>query len=131
MTGCLFCGWVEGRKDEFIYDNDRFFAVADNFPVTLGHSLIIPKRHVATLFEFTEEEWASLPETLKTVRDYLKSHFLPNGFNYGVNEGEAAGQTKEHAHIHLIPRYEGDVQNPRGGVRNIIPGKGDYQEQNG
>ncbi len=102
------------------------FAFLDRFPVSNGHTLVIPKRHVVSIWEMNTEEYADAFNLVGRVKDILQERFAPQGFNVGVNCGEAAGQTIFHAHIHLIPRYNGDVANPRGGVRNIIPGKGNY-----
>jgi diadenosine tetraphosphate (Ap4A) HIT family hydrolase len=88
--------------------------------------LIIPKRIVADIFDLNDEEYKSCFDLVKTVKEIIKNKFNPDGFNVGVNSGETAGQTIFHAHIHVIPRYKGDVPNPRGGVRNVIPGKADY-----
>ena len=102
------------------------FACLDNFPVSKGHALVIPKRHVPTIWELWDHEYADVFALVKQVKDLLQKKFDPQGINVGVNCGEVAGQTIFHAHVHIIPRYHGDVPNPRGGVRNIIPGKGDY-----
>ena len=105
---------------------DISFVIYDSYPVTKGHSLVIPKRQIKEIFELNKEEYESCFELVRKVKDLLITKFKPEGFNIGVNCGEVAGQTIFHAHIHVIPRYKGDVPNPRGGVRNIIPGKGDY-----
>jgi diadenosine tetraphosphate (Ap4A) HIT family hydrolase len=104
------------------------FAVAflDGFPVTTGHTLIIPKRHVASLFELTETEQAEVWTLVAEVRAMLVAELHPNGFNIGLNDGTSAGQTVMHAHVHVIPRWHGDVADPRGGVRSIIPDKAAY-----
>jgi len=102
------------------------FAFLDGFPVSNGHTLVVPKRHVVSLWEMTTEEYTDAFALLRHVKDVLQEQFNPQGFNVGVNCGQAAGQTVFHAHIHLIPRYTGDVPHPRGGIRNIIPGKGSY-----
>ena len=101
-------------------------AFLDDFPVSKGHSLVIPKRHVASFWEMTTEEYADAFSLVRQVKALLQEKFQPDGFNVGVNCGEVAGQSVFHAHIHLIPRYARDVESPRGGVRNIIPGKGNY-----
>jgi diadenosine tetraphosphate (Ap4A) HIT family hydrolase len=104
------------------------FAVAfpDGFPVTEGHTLVIPKRHVASLFELSDEEQAAVWKLVAQVRVSLVAELRPDGFNIGLNDGPAAGQTVMHAHVHIIPRRRGDVVDPRGGVRWIIPGKAQY-----
>jgi diadenosine tetraphosphate (Ap4A) HIT family hydrolase len=98
----------------------------DSYPVSKGHALVVPRRHVASLWEMTVEEYSDAFALVRHVKELLEEQFRPEGFNIGVNCGEAAGQSVFHAHIHVIPRYTGDVPNPRGGVRNIIPGKGNY-----
>ena len=102
------------------------FAFLDSFPVSNGHALVMPKRHVESIWKMTTEEYIDASNLVRQVKDILQKQFDPQGFNIGVNCGEAAGQTVFHAHIHVIPRYAGDVSSPRGGIRNIIPGKGSY-----
>jgi diadenosine tetraphosphate (Ap4A) HIT family hydrolase len=94
--------------------------------VSEGHTLVVPKKEVADLFELEDEEYHSCFDLVKQVRKMLIDVYKPQGFNVGINNSPVAGQTVPHAHIHVIPRYEGDVKNPRGGIRNIIPEKGDY-----
>ena len=106
--------------------NRLAFAIYDAFPVSPGHSLIIPRRHVSTVFDLDAEEYAACFALVRDLRDLLGLRHRTRDFNLGVNCGETAGQTIPHAHIHLIPRYPGDVSDPRGGVRHIIPGKGQY-----
>ncbi len=119
---CPFCHTNDSRLAE----TKLSFAVLDNFPVSKGHVLVIPKRHVATIWQLWDDEYADIFNLVRRVKDLIQNKFDPQGINVGVNCGEVAGQTVFHAHIHIIPRYAGDVLNPRGGVRNIIPGKGDY-----
>ena len=109
-----------------IIENENAFAIYDGFPVSKGHVLVIPKRVVAEIFDLNDEEYSSCFNLVKDVKKILEEEFKPDGFNIGINNGEKAGQTIFHAHIHVIPRYSGDVDNPRGGIRHIIPGKGDY-----
>ena len=111
---------------EKIIENEHAFAVYDKFPVSEGHSLVIPKKEIADLFELDADEYEACFNLVKQVRKILVDVYQPKGFNIGINNGTFAGQTVAHAHIHIIPRYEGDVENPRGGIRNIIPGKGNY-----
>ena len=111
---------------EKIIENENAFAIYDGFPVSKGHVLVIPKRVVAEIFDLNNEEYSSCFNLVKDVKKILEEKFKPDGFNIGINNGEKAGQTVFHAHIHVIPRYSGDVDNPRGGVRHVIPGKGDY-----
>jgi diadenosine tetraphosphate (Ap4A) HIT family hydrolase len=122
MMNCPFCKC----NHSILTDTKLSFAIFDNFPVSRGHTLVIPRRHVATVWELTGDEYADIFDLVKQVEEIVQNKFNPQGINVGVNCGEAAGQTVFHAHIHIIPRYTGDVPNPRGGVRNIIPGKGDY-----
>jgi ATP adenylyltransferase len=119
---CIFCH----LDRPMLAQTKLSVAFLDGFPVSKGHTLVIPKRHVVSLWEMTDEEYTEAFALLRQVKDVLRKRFKPQGFNVGVNCGHAAGQTVLHAHIHLIPRYTGDVPNPRGGVRNIIPGKGNY-----
>jgi diadenosine tetraphosphate (Ap4A) HIT family hydrolase len=120
---CPFCNLDRTRV---VAANDRAIAINDNFPVSPGHRLIIPVRHIASFFEATEEERDALFALLATVREKVLEEFSPDGFNVGFNDGASAGQTVMHLHIHLIPRYEGDQPDPRGGVRLIFPEKANY-----
>jgi len=126
---CLFCERHDTTKHKIIAENEHAYARWDNFPVSDGHAEVVPKRHVVSFFQLTEQELLSMFSLLRIVVKKLEPHpayFIPNGYTIGINEGEAAGRTVHHCHMHLIPRYKGDVPNPRGGIRNIIPGKGDY-----
>lgn len=116
---CTFCIKEEGR--EIIIENDIAYATYDKFPVSTGHALIIPKRHCSNYFELTLEEQSSCWNLVNKVKEIIKERLHPDGFNVGINIGEAAGQTIPHMHIHLIPRYQGDVREPEGGVRGVIP----------
>jgi len=121
---CLFC---DTGKLKIVRSTSLVFAIADGFPVTKGHSLIIPKRHVSEYFDLTPEEMQACHNLLKDLRaKILSEDSSVEGFNIGINCGETAGQTIFHCHIHLIPRCKGDIPAPRGGVRNIIPEKGNY-----
>ena len=107
--------------------NDLAYAIRDGFPVTEMHTLIIPKRHAATYFDLTQAEINATNSLMAQLKsDIEKADTAVTGFNIGMNSGESAGQTIFHCHIHLIPRRNGDVENPRGGVRHLIPGKGSY-----
>lgn len=115
---CVFCE-IQRRDDRPVLARTRsFFAVNDKYPVNIGHTLVIPDRHVSRLRDLTVEEFCELRDILETVQDELAAHSA-EGFNIGVNEGEVAGQTVPHLHIHVIPRYRGDVESPRGGIRNL------------
>lgn len=120
---CPFCNLDSLR---YILSNTHAFAIYDGFPVSNGHTLIIPKRHIASFFEATREEQTGLLDLLAEMQEILVKEHNPDGFNIGINVGEAAGQTVMHLHIHLIPRYAGDQSDPRGGVRWIFPEKADY-----
>ena len=120
---CPFCTLEAGR---ITLANAHAVAVSDGFPVSPGHTLIIPKRHIGSLFEATKEERRALFDLLAAARSRLLESHRPDGFNIGINDGAAAGQTVMHLHIHLIPRYAGDVADPRGGVRWIFPDKAPY-----
>lgn len=98
------------------------------FEVSPGHCLIVPKRIIPTVWEMTEIEWRDVFLALKRARELIDADLHPDGYNIGVNCGEAAGQTIMHAHIHLIPRFKGDHPNPRGGVRAVIPGKAEWEK---
>ncbi|HIT96096.1 MAG TPA: HIT family protein [Candidatus Aphodousia faecavium] len=121
---CMFCNLSQDK--EIIAENDLAIAFYDGFPVNPGHSLIIPKRHVANYFDLTAEECAAMQDLLKTVKKKVEDRFHPDGYNIGVNVNAAGGQSVFHVHMHLIPRYLGDVDNPKGGVRGVIPSKQKY-----
>ena len=125
MIDCLFC---EIEKSKIVSENDFFIVVRDNYPVTELHTLIILKRHTASYFELDDSEKVSLINILdKQKNSLLQNDSTIKGFNIGINDGVDAGQTIMHFHTHLIPRRTGDVQNPRGGVRGIIPEKQNYE----
>lgn len=124
LDSCPFCA-VEGSR-EILASSASSVAFYDGFPVSPGHALIVPRRHVASFFDLTEEERADLFRVADEVRQIVDERYHPDGYNLGVNVGEAAGQSIFHVHLHLIPRYAGDVPNPRGGVRGVIPGKQSY-----
>ncbi|MCD6581888.1 MAG: HIT family protein [Desulfuromusa sp.] len=122
---CPFC---QLDPSKHLFSNDLAIVITDGFPVSPGHSLIIPKRHFPSLFEATEEERVALWKLLDQTRDSLMTQYHPDGFNIGINDGISAGQTVMHLHIHLIPRYSGDTADPRGGIRWIMPDKAPYWE---
>ena len=121
---CLFCNIKEsGLADE----NTLAYASYDSYPVTDQHCLIIPKRHVKDYFDLTEEEIVACDQLIKKIKKEIEiKNPLVKGFNIGTNSGKVAGQSIMHCHIHLIPRREGDVDNPQGGVRSVIPLKQHY-----
>ena len=123
-NSCIFCD-----MDAFDVqaENDYAYVINDAFPITEMHALIIPKRHVKTYFELNTDELGACHDLLNSMRSgILDEDSSVEGFNIGMNNGTVAGQTIDHCHIHLIPRREGDVINATGGVRNLIPGMGDY-----
>ncbi|MDJ0833505.1 MAG: HIT family protein [Gammaproteobacteria bacterium] len=160
--GCYFCTVVSGETDPFIFENRSFVSIFDTNPVNPGHALVIPKRHVASVFELNEMEQDDYFAAIKRVkgvientdfhqlytemqsRDYLQGRpmdhidnvlqlpFLgrkPDAYTVGNNDGRAAGRSIDHLHVILLPRYEGDVENPRGGIRNVIPSRANYQRR--
>jgi ATP adenylyltransferase len=119
---CIFC-----RPERTILLVSKLsLAVLDGFPVSKGHALVVPKRHAATIWDLTDSEYTDLYRLVRDVKELLVERFSPDGFNVGANCGEAAGQSVWHAHVHVIPRYKGDVPDPKGGVRHVIPLKGFY-----
>ncbi|RXA65932.1 HIT family protein [Enterococcus casseliflavus] len=122
MLTCIFCT----ASKHAIIENERFYAIADKYPVTPGHLLLIPKAHRRDYFALTQEELQDLQALLQEGKAYLLETYRPDGFNIGFNCGEAAGQTVFHCHCHLIPRYQGDVEQPNGGVRGVIHNKQAY-----
>jgi diadenosine tetraphosphate (Ap4A) HIT family hydrolase len=123
---CLFCDKDNKEKHRVILENDLFYSRWDNFPVSKGHADIVPKKHIGSFFELTDEDVLQMYDLITKTKKIITEKFQPDGYNVGFNEGAAAGRTIDHLHIHIIPRYTGDVENPRGGIRNIIPGKGNY-----
>ena len=116
---CPFCQIDPNR--EIINENELAYSVYDNYPVSNGHSLVIPKRHCSNYFDLTIEEQNACWSMVNKIKEHIESEFKPDGFNIGININEAAGQTILHVHIHIIPRYKGDIDNPEGGVRGVIP----------
>jgi ATP adenylyltransferase len=122
--GCLFCNLP---KDRIFSENELALAIRDAYPVTDGHTLIIPKRHVSDYFDLYQPELNAIEQLARECREHLlSSDKAISGFNIGSNAGTSAGQTVMHCHVHLIPRRQGDVENPRGGVRGVIPNKQGY-----
>lgn len=118
--------FLEAPQSDWVASNALAFALRDGFPVSPGHTLVIPRRLVATWFEATPAERAAIFALVDEVKRALDAELRPDGYNIGINAGEAAGQTVMHLHVHVIPRFRGDVDDPRGGVRHVIPGKGNY-----
>ena len=155
---CFFCK-VQHDNSQVLYENELLFLVLDGFPVSPGHGLLVPKRHVANLADITEDEWrwyfSSIQEAIRVIEsidlkatyttffeetsDSTKKWFnqralehprlgtKPDAYNHGLNDGTAAGRTVNHLHWHIIPRYNGDMTDPRGGVRYVIPEMGNYK----
>lgn len=124
---CLFCDIQTNNRKRIVSENELAYAIRDGFPVTEGHTLFIPRRHVADYFGLVQSEVHAINELMSDQMKLLQSQDSTiEGFNIGMNCGEVAGQTVFHCHVHLIPRRRGDVENPRGGVRHIITGKGFY-----
>jgi len=119
---CLFCTDPQGVS----LDKELAFSARDTYAVSPGHTLVIPKRHVASFFELTAEEVSACMELINEEKKLIDEEYKPDGYNIGVNVGQAAGQSIHHVHIHIIPRYKGDVENPQGGVRHVIPKNAHY-----
>ena len=121
---CPLCAAAE--RPDVLAANDHAVAFFDAFPISSGHALIVSRRHVADLFHLSGAEQAALWALLPIVKSAIDKQHAPTGYNVGVNVGNSAGQTVGHVHIHVIPRYDGDVVDPRGGIRWVIPGRADY-----
>ena len=120
---CPFCTLPASR---IVEENGHGVVILDAYPVSPGHSLVIPKRHVGSFFDVTVLERAALLALLDRAKERVAEQHRPDGYNIGINDGPSAGQTVPHLHIHLIPRYDGDQVDPRGGIRCVIPQKTDY-----
>ena len=125
---CPFC---ELPVERIVDYNESGLAVRDAYPVSPGHTLIISRRHVRSLFDLLAVERDQLLSLVDRAKRALDEQYRPDAYNIGINDGAAAGQTVPHLHIHLIPRYEGDLTDPRGGVRWVIPEKADYWSKKG
>lgn len=128
MTDCLFCKVQEAvYEKEIVFENDFFYATRDSYPVTKLHTLIIPKRHFQSYFDMNIDEINSINSILNNQKNEIKKlDSEVTAFNIGINDGKDAGQSIYHLHVHLIPRRKGDIENPRGGVRGVIPAKQKY-----
>ena len=124
IESCPFCNI--GSDRETLLENETVYALLDKFPASQGHTLIIPKRHCADYFDLTFKEQSDCWLMVNEAKSLLTVQYHPDGYNVGINIGASAGQTIFHMHIHLIPRYTGDVEDPRGGVRGVIPLKKNY-----
>ena len=125
---CPFCS---PPKDRLLGNGKLALALADGCPLSEGNALVVPRRHVASFFDLTAEEQTAIWALVAEVRAYLSERLHPDGFNIGLNDGRAAGQTVMHAHVHVIPRHDGDVPDPRGGVRWAIPPRAVYWQEGG
>tara|TARA_B100001123_G_scaffold322850_1_gene362308 strand:+ start:245 stop:613 length:369 start_codon:yes stop_codon:yes gene_type:complete len=122
----VFCEKVENK--DYLKENETAVSFLDSYPLTEGHTLIIPKRHISEIFNLDSKEYTDIWEIINATNKSLTDTLSPDGFNIGVNVGKEAGQTIDHAHLHLIPRYKGDIADPRGGIRWVIPDKAPYWE---
>jgi diadenosine tetraphosphate (Ap4A) HIT family hydrolase len=120
---CAFCTLL---PDRVIDENSTAIAIRDGYPVSPGHTLLIPRRHTSSFFDLSDSERNDVLALLERAKRAVDKELQPQGYNIGINDGSAAGQTVPHVHVHLIPRYEGDLPDPRGGVRWVIPGKAKY-----
>jgi diadenosine tetraphosphate (Ap4A) HIT family hydrolase len=120
---CFFCNLDLSR---IIDSNDHCVVISDGYPISPGHTLVIPKRHVSSFFDLSIEERQAIMILIESAKRMLDTFYQPDAYNIGINDGPAAGQTVPHVHIHLIPRYVGDCDDPRGGIRWIKPDKAKY-----
>jgi diadenosine tetraphosphate (Ap4A) HIT family hydrolase len=125
------CPFDDPPPERVFYEDDLVRCLWDAYPVSEGHALVITRRHVATWFDATGEEQAALVRGIEQARREIEKSQRPDGYNVGFNAGEAAGQTVFHLHVHVIPRLRGDVEDPRGGIRHVIPSKAAYLELEG
>ena len=124
MNNCFFCKSIS--KKDFEIENELAIVRFDDFPVNNGHLEVIPKRHVKDWWNTTQEERIAIFNLLDEAKKIIDNKYKPDGYNIGMNLGKEAGHSVMHLHVHLIPRYKGDVENPRGGVRGVIPEKQNY-----
>lgn len=126
MNDPRVCAFCQLHPERIAGSNELGLIVRDAYPVSPGHTLIIPRRHIGSFFDLTPDERGALLVLLDQAQAELQFSHQPQGYNIGINDGPAAGQTVPHLHIHLIPRYNGDLPDPRGGVRWVIPDKARY-----
>ena len=124
QSSCPFCSRLQAQ--DLLVENELAVALADAFPLNPGHALIVPRRHEPDYFALSDAEQAAMWQLVAQVRHIIKENHRPDGFNIGLNAGQAAGQTIAHAHLHVIPRYKDDVDDPRGGIRWILPERAPY-----
>lgn len=125
---CYFCD-IKDKKEMILFKGKYFFSVYDGFPVTEGHCTIAHNEHKESFFNLSKEEVEELYDLINKTKEMLEEKYKPDAFNVGVNDGTAAGRTVDHLHIHVIPRYLGDVEDPVGGVRWVIPEKANYRKK--
>lgn len=123
---CPFCNV---SLERIIFEDQKLYALWDDYPVSPGHALIVPRKHITDWFHATDEIRHLLITAIKDVKLEIEKDHQPDGYNIGFNVGPAAGQTVDHLHIHVIPRYLGDVNDPGGGIRHVIPGKANYLDK--
>lgn len=126
QTKILPCPFCTLTSDRILEENQHGYLILDAYPVSPGHSLIIPKRHIGSWFNTQAEEKLSLMSLLDSAKERAEVGHNPDGYNIGINDGQAAGQTVQHLHMHLIPRYQDDQPDPRGGIRWVLPEKAKY-----
>ena len=123
---CIFCNL---RDERIIYECNHTIAFIDTYPASPGHTLVVPKRHILTYFDASEDEILAIGKAVQICKEFLDNEFNPDAYNIGINNGEAAGQSIKHLHVHIIPRYKGDVEDPKGGVRWILKNKANYWDE--
>ena len=123
---CIFCNL---RDERIIYECNHTIAFIDTYPASPGHTLVVPKRHIPTYFDASEDEILAIGKAVQICKEFLDNEFIPDAYNIGINNGEAAGQSIKHLHVHIIPRYKGDVEDPKGGVRWILKNKANYWDE--
>ncbi|WP_220668301.1 HIT family protein [Pseudarthrobacter phenanthrenivorans] len=121
LEGCIFCKVANSEVNAVFRRQLTMYARLDNFPASPGHVEIVPFRHVVSFFDLTQAEVKDLYALAQRIRDWQESQYKPDGYTIGINDGAAAGQTVGHLHMHIIPRWHGDVPNPTGGIRRIFP----------
>ncbi len=126
VAQCVFCDILSSGTQRIVRTHGTAVALYDAYPLNPAHALVIPKRHIQSFFEATPAERLDLLALLDTMKAEIDSSHAPQAYNIGINDGPAAGQTVPHLHIHLIPRYDGDTEDPRGGVRWVLPDKAVY-----
>ncbi len=123
---CIFCDWKNEEVNKVFAENELFYARWDNIPLTEGHTEIVPKKHVDSFFDLSKEEVASMFDLAFEVKQILNKMYKPDAYNMFINDGEEAGRTVHHLHFHIIPRYEGDFPDIRGGLRKAFAGHDPY-----